>query len=510
MTLSTPRNASTLLPIALSAAALLSLTGAAAATDATSAGPASLTVYNGGFAVVREPLTLSLNAGETTVAYSGVTGMLEATSVILRDPAGRTRFDIVEQNYRNDPATQERMLSLFEGKTIDFLLDDGEAVKGRIIRSGYAPQFSNYRSGYPNPGALSPIIEVDGKLRFSLPGQPLFPALDDTSVILKPTLEWVINAPAKSSTNAQLAYITGGMGWNADYNIVESDDGNSLAISGWVTVTNATDSLFEGANLSLMAGDVNKIQPQEMQQYAARTMEMDGGSGGGVTERSLDEYHLYTIERPTTIRPMQTKQVEFVTADKVKSTKLFVYDGAAIDSGQYRYWSREQRRDNPDFGVNGQPKVWILREFENTKANGLGIPIPAGRVRFYQEDSEPRGKDTTLQFLGENTIEHTPKDETIRVYTGNAFDIVGERTRTNITRDQRAKQMTESFTIELRNRKDEPVEVRVVEHLYRWSDWNITGPTMPFTKTDSETIEFVVKLKANETKSVSYTANYSW
>jgi hypothetical protein len=225
-----------------------------------------------------------------------------------------------------------------------------------------------------------------------------------------------------------------------------------------------------------------------------------------VTEKSFDEYHLYSLLRPTTLRDRETKQVEFVRSAGVKAERLYVYDGAWIDPNRYRGWNLENIRQDRDYGTKSNPKVWVMQEFKNTEANGLGIPLPKGRLRFYRRDDDGR-----LEFTGENVIDHTPKDEKVRVYTGNAFDVVGERSRTNFRLDSvKNEWMDESFEIKVRNHKKEPVEVRVVEHLYRWTNWEVRLASHKWIKTDAQTIEFRVTLPPDGEQVITYTAHYWW
>ncbi|HVF10456.1 MAG TPA: hypothetical protein VNA16_06625, partial [Abditibacteriaceae bacterium] len=225
-----------------------------------------------------------------------------------------------------------------------------------------------------------------------------------------------------------------------------------------------------------------------------------------VTEKTFDEYHLYSLERRATLRDRETKQVEFVRADGIKSQRVYIYDGVFIDPSRYGGWSYENIRQNREYGTQSNPKVWVMREFANTAANGLGIPLPKGRVRFYRRDTGGQ-----LEFTGENIIDHTPKNETLRVFTGNAFDMVGSRRQTAYKLDpQQNRWADESFEIKLRNHKKEAVEVRVVEHLYRWSNWKITAKSNIFLKTDAQTIEFRVQIKPDEEKTITYTVHYSW
>ena len=461
-----------------------------------SAQPA-LTIYNQNFAVVRDTVPLDLKAGENDVSFAGTTAHLEPDSVILRDPAGKVNLQVLEQNYRNDPVSQPLLLSLFEGKTIDFLVRQtnkaDETVHGKIIRSGYS------RVG----AATEPIIDVNGAIQFGLPGQPLFPSLGDDT-ILKPALNWKIASDAPAKLDAELAYVTSGMSWQADYNIVAPETSDLIDVVGWITMDNETGKTFTDARIKLMAGDVNKIQPpgMAMDAVAATAMPM-GGAMPVVTQKAFEDFHLYSLARPTTLHDGETKQVEFIHATGVKSEKVYVYDGALIDWNQIQY-NPDYVRSNSEFGAQSNTKVAIMREFKNSEDNHLGMPLPKGRVRFYKQDGEQ------LEFTGENEIDHTPQDELVKIYTGNAFDLVGERTRTNFHIDGGNQWADESFSIKLRNHKKEPLEIRVVEHLYRWTNWEITEKSDAFTKTNAQEIEFRVPLKPGEEKTVTYKVHYSW
>ncbi len=464
----------------------------------------SLTIYNQDFALVRQDLPLDLKSGENQVNVNEITMHLEPDSVILRDPSGKHSLQVLEQNYRADPVSQISLLSLYEGRTIEFELPDHSTIKGKVIRSGYV------RPDYFNPNSYGvtgeePIIEVGGQLRFGLPGTPIFPDLT-AETILKPRLEWLIATDKAGKFPAELSYVTGGMSWQADYNIVAPEKGNVVDIVGWVTIDNRTGKVFENARIKLMAGDVNKIQTA----IAGRNFEAVKAMAAApmappVTEKAFDEYHLYTLERPTTLRDRETKQVEFIHASGVASKQLYVYDGAKIDFNRYGGWNWENIRNDHSYGTESNPKIWVMREFVNSQANHMGMPLPKGRVRFYR-----RNDDGQIEFTGENMIDHTPKDETVRIYTGNAFDLTGERRRTNYTVDNKQNAATETFEIKVRNHKKEPVEVRVVEHLYRGKTWTVAMNSDKYTKKDSQTIEFPVTVQPDGEKVITYTAHYTW
>jgi len=485
----------------------------------------ALTIYNQNFFVAREKIPLDLESGVNQITFNGATSHLEPNSVILRDPSGRA-LQILEQSYRNDPISQELLLSLYEGKTLNFLIDRNgkeETVTGKVIRSGYVPTSAYYgqQTGYPQPGASQPIIEVEGILRFGLPGQPLFPALTEDS-ILKPTLSWLLRTDHPGKSDAELSYVSGGMSWQADYNLVISDSKKGSEVSskdlggqqtnlidlvGWITMRNQSGKSFENARIKLMAGDVNKIQPNEVRNRmyaAAKSIAMEADAMAPVvTEKAFDEFHLYTLERPATLRDEETKQVEFVRSTGLTAQRLYVYDGAEI--AQYGYYSPEQARDDTNYGTVSNSKIWVMQEFKNSEANHLGIPLPKGRLRFYRRDT-----DGHLEFVGENSIDHTPKDETIRVYTGNSFDLHGERKRTNFHLDSTAHWMEETFEIKVRNHKKEAANIRVVEHLYRWNNWRIKEKSTDWTKKDAQTIEFPVTVAPDGEQVVTYTVHYSW
>jgi hypothetical protein len=501
--------------------ALFSLTLFASAPDDTqpvaidkSNAPA-LTIYNQNFFVAREYLPLELKNGVNHVNFAGITSHLEPDSVMLRDLTGRP-LQILEQSYRNDPVSPELLLSLYEGKTIDFQTQRGdkvETIRGKIIRSGYVSPsaYSPQNYGYPQATAGQPIVEVDGILRFGLPGQPLFPSLGSDS-ILKPTLSWDLSTTQAGKSEAEISYVSGGMTWQSDYNLVVADGPrnsgmNSLDLVGWITMRNQSGKTFENARIKLLAGDVSKLQDQRMSSrlYAAEDKAVVAGAAMApvVREKSFDEFHLYTLERPATLRDNETKQVEFVRTAGILSQRLYVYDGAQMD--QYGYYNSEQVRTDPGYGTASNTKIWVMQEFKNSDTNHLGIALPKGRLRFYRRDS-----DGCLQFIGENMIDHTPKDEMIRVYTGNSFDIVGERKRTNFHVDSNGHWMDETFELRVRNHKKESANVRVVEHLYRCVNWKLTQQSNEYKKRDAQTIEFPVTVTPNGEQVVTYTVHYSW
>jgi hypothetical protein len=475
------------------------LTLLAVSAALTAAAQPALTIYNQNFAVVRDTVPLNLKAGANEFSYSGATAQVEPDSVILRDPTGNHSLQILEQNYRNDPVSQPLLLSLFEGKTIDFQnirtkdnTQVQELIPGKIVRSGYVP----------GGDAQEPIIEVNGKLQFTLPGTPLFPDLGDDTV-LKPTLHWLLQSDQPGKFDAEVGYITDGIDWSASYNLVSPEKGDMVDLVGWITMNNQSGKTFENARIKLMAGDVNRIQPQPISGLGGmrfKAMAMNAAMAEpAVTEKAFDEFHLYSIARPTTLHDRETKQVEFVHAEKMYAPTIYVYDPAS----DYRFYGG--LNFDQGYGSSEDKKVLVQREFVNAETNQLGVALPKGKLRFYRRDD-----DGQLEFVGENEIDHTPRNETVRVTTGNSFDLVGERKQTSFRVDTSEKWMDESFEITLRNRKKEPVEIRVVEHLYRWNNWDITAKSDEFTKKDAQTIEFRIPVKPDEARKVTYSVHYSW
>src|SRR5882724_492657 len=483
-------------------------------------GSPALTIYNQQFAVVRQKLPLDLRSGVNHLQVTDITAHLEPDSVILRSLDTGRHLQILEQNYRNDPISQQLLLSLYEGKTIDFLETDKDGtariVQGKIIRSGYVPHYAAFQSYGPQyaaqqaavaQGSEQPVIEVNGKLQFSLPGQPVFPALADDTV-LKPTLSWELLADKQGAAPAEFSYVTGGMNWEASYNVIAPAKSNVLELVGWVTLDNQSGKTFRDAHIKLMAGDVNKVQPQGLNRIQMYAM-IQGSAGAAqfgppVTEKTFDEYHLYTLEHSTTLHDRETKQVEMVRATGIQSKAVYVYDGFKADPNSQN-WPLETIRQQESYGALSNPKVWVMQEFKNSSENHLGMPLPMGRVRFYRRD-----EDGQLEFTGENNIGHTPKDETLRLYTGNAFDITGDRSRTDYRADFNARWLDESFEIKVRNHKTETIEVRIVEHLYRWTNWDILKNSDAFKKLDSKTVEFLMQIPADGEKTLAYKVHYSW
>lgn len=497
---------------------LLSLAALVAATPVLA--QTQLTIYNQNFATVKESRVLDLRDGENEVRISDITAHLEPDSVVLRDLKDPGAIRILEQNYESDPLSEGLLLRNHEGKRIDFEVTNphtGEKkiVKGRVLRSGYVPHasaFRRYGQQYAarqnlysqTQGGGQPIVEVDGKIRFGLPGKPIFDALDPKA-FLKPTLLWKLWAGAAGRHDVEFSYLTGGMRWEATYNAIAPEKGDTFELIGWVTLENMSGKDFENASVKLMAGDVARarLEDERSREYGALESRSDIVPPA-VTERAFEEYHLYTLPRPTTVLDREIKQVEFVRAVRVPARRIYVYEGFQQDPGA-RGWDYLSIRTRPEYGTQSNPKVWVMLEFRNSEESNLGIALPKGTVKLYRRDADNRN-----EFIGEDTIDHTPKDETVRLYTGNAFDLVGERRQTDFRLDTNNHWAEETFEIRVRNHKKETVETRVVEHMYRGVQWELKAKSMPYSKADARTIEFHPKVPAGGEAVVTYTVRYTW
>ncbi len=495
------------------AAIILAVCGCGAATlRAQAARPARLTIYNQNFAVVRQQFLLSLRPGVQRVRLTGVTAMLEPGSVILTD-AGRHRpLRVLEQIYSANPVSQTRLLRQYAGKVIDFLVSTPHGqtvVRGRIIRAGWTPPASPYGYQAPEPAGLAaparqPLILVNGRLRFGLPGQPLFPALPP-GANLRPVLSWRIASRKTVKIPAQVSYLTGGLSWTARYNVVQPAHGGPIALYGWDKLRNWSGAAFHHAHIQLLAGRVHKNNPNQPRPMAMGLVAGAYSPGGtAVSQQAFDVYHLYTLPRPVTLRSGETRQVEFLRAAGIHMRRYYEYDGMRLQPYQ-ESWSGSMIRANSDYGAQATHQVRVVRSFADTRANHLGLPLPAGRLRFYREDRAGQ-----LQFLGEGHLDNTPAGQTVRALTGAAFDLRGNRTQTQFAINQAAHTLREAFRISLRNQGSRAVNIRVIEHLDRSNNWRIVQSSDLYQKMNSHTVEFRVEAPAHGKKILTYAVHYSW
>ncbi len=444
-----------------------------------------LTVYNQNVALVKDKRVLALKSGTNEVRFTDVAAQIDPTSVqftSLTDPNG-TR--VIEQNYAYDIVGSQKILQKYLDQTVSLVTEDGSKYSGKLL-SGSDDIILQSDDGQVTTVKLARVRE----LKFpNLPG----------GLITKPTLIWLVNASKDGNQDAQVTYLTNGINWKANYVVVVNKDDTAMNLNGWVTIDNQSGATYEDANLKLVAGDVRRVTPTPAARdvYALPTAAPKAPEAQ-FTQQDFFEYHLYSLQRATTIRNRETKQIEFTSTANTPINKLFVYDGAS----NLRFYGYQIT--DPSYGKTSDTKVAVMLEFKNSEQNKLGIPLPKGTIRVYKADA-----DGGNQFIGEDNIDHTPKDEIIRLNIGNAFDVVGERKQTNFNKLS-DRVIEETYEIKLRNHKKEAVEVRVVEHLFRWSNWQIVKSNQDYTKLDSQTIEYRVKVAPDGESTVNYTVRYSW
>ncbi len=443
-----------------------------------------LTVYNQNLALVKDRRTLQLEEGINEVAFRDVASQIDPTSVLFRSLTDVTGTVVLEQNYEYDIVGSQKLLEKYIDQDIELVTEDGSAYTGTLLS-----------------GAQDIILQAgDGTVTIVKLGQVrefTFPELPE-GLITKPTLLWQVEAAEEGTHNVEVTYMTGGINWQADYVLLLDSADEEIDLDGWVTLNNSSGATYRDARLKLIAGDIHRARDEFAYAEGAVLAAPMPAREPEVEEREFFEYHLYEVQRPVTVKDRQTKQIEFATASDVSVDKFFVYDAS-----QYPY-PVYQPITEPSYGDTGNRKVMVMLEFENSEQAGLGIPLPKGKVRVYKEDI-----DGSTQFIGEDRIDHTPRDETVRLYLGDAFDIVGERVRTDF-RKPGSRSIEESYEISIRNHKDEDVEVRVVEHMFRWTEWEITKETMEHVKTDAQTVEYHLEVPADGEVTFEYTVFYRW
>lgn len=452
-----------------------------------------VTIYNDDLGLVREQRTFDLKSGVSAVTMDDVAARIDATSVhfsSLNDPAG---ISVLEQNFQYDLVNENKLLEKYLGREIEIERFVGEGKDRREILKGTL---------LSNVGGR--VVQSGGKLYLNPEGRVVLSELPE-GFVTKPRLLWRVSSKKSGKQECEVAYLTGGLSWKSDYVLKISPDDDKLDLNAWVTLTNGSGVAYKDAKLKLVAGDVNRApQPGLVRGYAAaKGIQLAAvDAEPQFQEKSFFEYHLYTLQRPATLMNNETKQIELASGQNVPVKKLFIYDGSANLGGYFNEYSRT----DPTYGASStEKKVWVMLEFKNSKENNLGLPLPKGTLRVYKQDT-----DGALEFIGEDAIDHTPKDELVRVKMGNAFDVVGERTRTNYQISTDRKSMTETFEIKVRNHKDQPITVRAVEHLYRWTNWRVSEATQKWTKKDAQTIEFDVPVPKNGEGVINYTVKYSW
>jgi hypothetical protein len=446
----------------------------------------AVTVYNEGTALVRDRRTFDLRKGFNEIAFSDVAASIDATSVLfksLTDPAGTS---VLEQNYVFDLVDSSALFEKYLDEVIQVMTEDGTLYEGRLLSTN---------GGIILQGEDGQVTVVSGNVQ-----EYSFPELPD-GLITRPTLVWQLLADRAGEQQVEITYLTGGLSWQADYVVLLAQGDEAIDLDGWVTMHNTSGTSYQDTQLKLVAGDLQRL-PQPG--FAAGDMLFEAeraATAEPVEQREFFEYHLYEVPRPVTLGDNENKQIEFVSVASVPAEKFFVYDGLQCRYNYYYCSYYGYPQTDPSYGVASNPKVMVMVEFDTEQVQA---DLPKGRVRVYQEDI-----DGAALLIGEDAIDHTPEGEPVRLYVGDAFDIVGERIQTDFRRPN-DNQLEEDFEITLNNHKDEAVEIRVVEHLFRWSEWRILRSSQDYTEMDSSTIEFRVRVPANGETTLTYSVRYFW
>ncbi len=424
-----------------------------------------VTIYNGNLGLVKDTRETRLDAGTVEVKFMDVAAQIDPTSVHLKSLTDPRGLKILEQNYEYDLLTSEKLMEKYVGKRVRLYQHNGSYQEATLLSTN------------------GPVWEINGQIHMGGFGNVVLPALPE-NLVSKPTLVWLLGNAKPAPQRIEASYLTGGINWKADYVMVINAADSRSDLTGWVTIDNKSGATYKNAALKLVAGDINRAtgrnEPRRALEVAARAAAPADASRDFKAE-GFFEYHLYTLDGRTTIKDRQTKQLSLLAANDVPVDKRFIYHGAAD-------YFRTQ------YGVPmSNQKVGVYLEVKNSKDNRLGLPLPKGKVRVYKADTAG-----SQQLVGEDWIDHTPKDERVKIKMGDAFDAVGER----VQRDWKkiASSLYEvEWDISLRNHKKEDITVEVIEPVP--GDWEVLRSTLPHEKVDAFTMRFRVPVrKDGETK----------
>ncbi len=444
-----------------------------------------------GFGVVKEFRTLNLKAGENRLDFTDVPAYIDPTTVSFKDltvPA----TEVLNQRFKFDLLNSQSLLNHYINRTINITAPETnrsiKQMKGTLLSDTGSALIIQNQSGIH-------IVKSYQRIRLGK-----FPR----DLLTKPTLEWNIFSPKAGKQKVLTSYETKGLTWIADYNLVLGKTDAHASLAAWVTLMNLSGKTYRDARLKLVAGNPHTVRPPQMYPQFALAAMQAAQPASSFKEKAFFEYHLYTLPRLTTINQNATQQIAlFPSRPHIAVQKVLVYSGQ--NATPYVYYG-----DSPDLirnaGIESTGEVGVYIQFENTRANTLGIPLPKGKIRVFKEDPA----DGTLEFLGEDLIHNIPRDEAVSVQVGKAFDIVGKRVQTNFQENSAARWLKESLTITLDNHKKTAATVLVPQYLYRWYNWKIITQSDKFKKLNSREIEFTAEVPANGKKIITYTVKYSW
>jgi hypothetical protein len=469
-------------------------TGSAGNASGNSSGNASsspgssqavaITVYNQNFGLVKDTRNIDLTAGINYLRFEDVAAAIDPTSVSFSSITAPNSVVVREQNYQYDIMDVGTILSKSVGKEIkvrQYTSGGVHETTGTLLNQPVVTISDS--NGNLSTRNQSIVLRTSSGIVVGPSGEVELAALPP-GLVSKPSLLWKLESDKAGAQKAEISYQTQGLNWKCDYVAVVNADDTLSDLTSWVTLDNKSGATYKNAALKLMAGDVHKVQnvapPQPMRMYKSAM----AAAAQQFTEQSFAEYHLYALAGKTDVNNNETKQLTLFNASAVPIKKLFIFDG-----GSAHYYGGYNPRGNTT-------KVNVKLELANSKENNLGMPMPKGKVRVYKKD-----KDGAMQFVGEDLIDHTPKDEKVRLYLGDAFDIVGERKQLSQQQvNSRVQKL--AYEISIRNHKETAVTVNCVEHSS--GDWKITSSSQPFIKKDSHTFEFAAKVPANGETKVTY------
>ncbi len=422
-----------------------------------------VTVYNQNFGVVKETREIDLQRGTTTVMIQDVAEQIDPTSVSIKDMTADT--SVLEQNYLYDIVSKEKIYEKYIGKEITLVDKNGKTTKGTLL----------------SYSGSELILQNEKGIHILKPEEVSLPTLPE-GLITKPTLKWLLDTEKGGTHTMQLSYMTSGLNWKADYVAVVNYEDTNVDLSSWVTIDNTSGATYKNAKLKLVAGEVHRVEEQPP--VPVYEVEKAQEAGPQFVEEELFEYHMYTLDRTTDILNNQQKQLTLFETDNVSVDKEYVFDTGYFYSG------------------TSTTDIKTMLSLENTEKNNMGMPLPKGTVRVYKKDSEGQ-----MQFIGEDSIDHTPKDEKIRIYLGDAFDLVGEKKQTKYNRIG-DDVLEVSYEVSLRNHKDEDVTITVLEHA--WGDWEVVSSSHNWKKEDAQTLVWHVDVPADDEAILTYTLRTEW
>jgi hypothetical protein len=435
-------------------------------TSPADEGDVAVTIYNSNLALVKEVRTLNLQKGQITVPFTDVAAYIDPTSVHFTSLTAPGDVAILEQNYEYDLVSPSQIQEKYIDQNIRVFTEGDHVFEGTLLSSREGDLVLSDSQGGIRTLKGTSILHIE------------YPALPE-GLMTRPTLVWLLQNERAGEHQTEVSYLTEGINWHAEYVAVVNPQDTQLQLGGWVSIDNRSGATYAEAQLKLIAGDVHRIEERVPTPVYRAKADLAASAAPQFEEKTFFEYHMYTLQRRATIKDKQIKQMSLFPNAHVEVQKIFTYDG------------RQDER-----------KVRVNLEFENSRKAGLGIPLPKGKLRVYKEDD-----DQSLQFIGEDRIDHTPKDEKVRVYLGDAFDIVGERRVTDHERiSDRVRE--EGIEITLRNHKEVGVTVVVIEHLY--GDWDILTSSQEYRKKDARTIEFDMPVSSDGESILSYRVRYRW